>query len=376
VTYPAGPKCCGSCTGISARRTMNLSHGDQCGRVPWLGLPAIDTTRTDWVNFRDPVPLNETLNRSFGSARLVQTELRFNVDGVHMEVQASCFHMKNGVTRSKCTVVIRKDNGDGEWSITMEGPTRAVAKLRASLGFLHCYKKLLEVAGRGPPVNYVHVWAQESEWLKGLIDTAAEATADHNWPTLRHIQALDTLGAAGRSTQEEADESEEDAVVIAQPASSSTPQDPRVTPDPNFSLWGVYGPAWAASHAIPETVSAETAKIMVAAVRYHAPLYAVPNPRTKPETRIIPISQVRLALAREKRARKHDWSVYDDDALLNLFLADVKASDTAKHGGVKRYSRTTVDPARMYPLNAESDSAMQQRGEPCLVVRVHGQDII
>lgn len=108
---------------------------------------------------------------------------------------------------------------------------------------------------------------------------------------------------------------------------------------------------------------------MCAIARYRTPTYALPNVRTRPATKVVPLSALRLALRQAARDSSIDLDQYTDEEILQGFEDEVNPNDTAGHGRVARFSRTVLDLTMMRPT-AESRRLMQNVGEPCLVVRL------
>lgn len=166
ATFPVGPKCCGSCTGTRKDgRPMQSSHGVRCGRTPWLGIPAIDLKDMDWLGITNTSQLNEELNRAFGTARLVQHDIDDKCEGVVMHT-AFPNRVEDGQPVIVCQLRVVDTNGGNEWVTEMTANSKSLARLRAFMAFLHCYKTLLVKAAEGPPVSYPAVWQATLEELR------------------------------------------------------------------------------------------------------------------------------------------------------------------------------------------------------------------
>lgn len=420
ATFPEGPKCCGSCTGVLPDgRMMAAAHGCRCERLSWLGVPNIDPNNQTWLAITSPSRLNEELQKAFGTARLVENELPARVSGVSLEwsfEQRSDVHI--------CQVSMAKDEGRGQWIVRMSGPTRAVAKLRAQMAFLHCYARLLEVARDGPPVNYTRVWeiafnellraegshpAGEGDTCEVLADVLQLATsmAQQNMAL-----ALELANKHAESDGDSENASGNDSVAAAM---ASTPQPQCMPPglsqglDPGASAVAqdmshltVEGASRAAAHvqtfetgaaaevapnlregSIPDIwgaglivtvpVPLRATRSMCAVARYETDVCALPYQQTNPATKIVPVSELRIALDQDRRTWGLNLGAFSDDQLLNAFVAEAGQVDARAHGGVRRFGRTTLNSQTMYPADQRSRSSLQHRGEPSLVVRMKRQ---
>lgn len=159
TTFPEGSKCCGSCTGTHlGGRCMTLSHGSRCARAPWLGHPQVPVNPETWLAIDSPSALNDVLQSSWGTARLIEAELRGRVPSVNMVWE----HTTSGGTgesmkhHAKLSIVDSKNRR--MWKVCLSGANRKMAKMRSTMAFLQCYSELLKAAMAGEPVNYHHVW--------------------------------------------------------------------------------------------------------------------------------------------------------------------------------------------------------------------------
>lgn len=368
--FPAGAKCCGSCTGVRRDgRPMAAAHGPRCERVPWLGVPDLDTQAPTWLAITSPSQLNDEVNRAYGTARLVQNELPARAAGVSMEFFYRC-ELHDGVPANHCQITMTKSEGMGQWEVCMSGPTRAIARLRAQLAFLHCYKTLLEVAGKGQPVDYIATWLSTAEHLLHVekITTDWVERAADIWTG---AMKSDTAQSAPVSVPREAD-TQSDGGGATEPGSE--PGSPGVIRPPVTSgampsevplpdIWGS-GPTTVA-HA-----SWTASRAMCAVARHETNVCAYPNQPTSPITKIVAVSELRAALGRGKHTQRMNLGRYTDDELLDGFVAEANAADTNEHGGIRRFSRTTLETTVMHPADENSRSRMQTLGEPCLVVRM------
>lgn len=174
ATYPEGPKCCGSCTGVRIDgRPMQNSHGDSCHRQAWLGEPNVNTDAPGWFLITDASKLNEVLMSSYGTARLIERELAHRHAGVKLwwdvqEVPAS------GPTAAywRARLEVTKDQGQGSWTVEMCSKNRSVAKIRAQLAWLHCYKLMLDAAACGSPCDYIDLWVTAAANLAKAVHRA------------------------------------------------------------------------------------------------------------------------------------------------------------------------------------------------------------
>lgn len=344
---------------------MMLSHGGCCERLPWLGQPNIDTASTTWVDVQSTSQLNELLNDAYGTARLVESELDARTEGVTMQ-WLHYVKSEAGVSTLQCQLKVTKSTGDGYWSIQMAGPTRALAKLRAQMALLHCYQVLLKASSSGVPVDYEAVWQEAAQDLASKfapLDLPREPPSLPAQPAILAAPRVAVVAATvapvaepvGSVTSEHFGSSVEATQAYSVGASS-------------VDMWGpaadTYGNAW----PVPRATRA-----MSAVARYHTNVYACPVTQGWPETKMVPVTALRVALGlhmRSGRRRIHDCT---DDQLLDSFVAESRVDDTAAHGGVPRFGRTVLNASTMRPVN-EASRPLLTPGELCLVVRKKRQD--
>jgi len=406
--FPEGPKCCGSCTGHRHDgRPMEVAHGSRCERTPWLGQPNIDTAVSTWLGMLVPSQLNDVLNQAYGTARLVQSDLDGRLEGV--TIHWSCpTKWVDGMAVIQCQLEVTKGEGLGQWVITMPGPNRAIAKLRAQISFLHCYKVLLNAAQLGRPVDYIATWLTAAEGLAAAAETSATVAAAASalaanavdlWtpvsvPLTHGVAASGTGNAAvpaavaGAAVPAGRPDSLEQAQVQQLHAIQHQPPQPQApAAAAGAAVAGAAAAPAAASGSADIWGATATRPVMAnramyaggvpagfcAVARHETYVYALPNRATQPATKIVPVSALRVALGRDNRTRNPRANNYTDDQLLDGFLAESNAADTAGHGNVPRFGRTVLDPLTMSPVNADSRAAMQIPSEPCLVVRLKNQ---
>lgn len=349
--FPEGPKCCGSCTGVRRDgRPMKGPHGVRCSRTPWLGVPNSEVDSFAWLHISSVSMLNETVNQMYGSARLVQAELDARLDGMSMQWEHHDRPGQHG-TISDCILTVSKKSGAGQWAVEASGPTRKHAKLRAILGFLYCYKVLLEEAAGDKPVDYAAVWSEAADEVSG-------ATQVWSAPSTANGSAQPVVVAVMRSSGASSTDQEE-RVAPAAPAAEV----PAVA-NPRGNIWASAPPV-----SVPTQPRLKITRAMMAVARHHTPVYAVPNVATQPKTKYVPISALRLAMARISNGNTY-FNRFTDDEILNAFTAESAPADTASHGRVARFARDVLDPTRMRPVDEAAVALMQIAGEPCLVVRM------
>lgn len=171
--FPAGPKCCGSCTGSRKDgRCMDLAHGQRCRQKAWLGVPLDTILNASWLAETSPAMLNEIYQTVKGTTRL---DNKYGAQGMHVVLTVQ----RRG-TACVCVFALEADEAyQGErhspwlgdiWTVIMDGETLTVAKLRAKLAFLYCYKRLLDVAKLNIPTNYVQAWQDAREAIGATWD--------------------------------------------------------------------------------------------------------------------------------------------------------------------------------------------------------------
>lgn len=397
AVFPDGPKCCGSCTGVHPRgRSMAVAHGVHCERVPWLGVPVIDTKTSTWLAITSPATLNEVVQKASGTARLVDKELQARVAGVSIEWTVRIEH-KAGAAVNICQLTVTKSEGQGHWRVQMAGPTHAMAKLRATMAFLYCYARLLEVAREGKPADYGDVWVDSFMELTHAEEPCQKDEAPHDavqgvamalelaserehpdWdPEFDDSSegSSDSAGAAAAAAAEVV------AVKATPPPlgpgglNQFSPRTPLVKappPTPGAALIGAASvpDIWGDGTIVAAPGLLVATRAMCAVARYETKVYALPKQQTHPGTKIVPVNELRNVLGQDPRTRHMSLGVYTDDQLLNAFVAEARLADAQKHGNVWRFGRALLDPSTMCPADQSSRSSLQNRDEPCLVVRM------
>lgn len=367
--FPRGPKCCGSCTGKRRDgQPMALAHGSCCERQPWLGVPEIDTRSTEWLSLMSASQLNEELNKAKGTVSLVQKDINSRVAGVSIEW--ATHDRQYSTTVHYCRATLRKDEGHGQWTVCMSGPTKSIAKLRATMAVLHCYKTLLEAAEKNKPVDYDLEWLAAESELNSLAEThALKVELTGGLPLVSSQQASMSAGAtclrdSSHSEDDASDSSFEHIEIVAKPLPSATAAAGQ--PVPNI---------WAGAPPPPPPPHLNVNRAMCAVARYKVRVFALPHQQTIPATHIVPLSSLREALCRNRQTRMVNWEAYSDEYLADRFAALSTPADTAepRHGGVPRFRRSQVDVSVMRPANPESEASIQRVGEPCLVVRMKSE---
>lgn len=405
VVFPEGPKCCGCCTGlILSGRSMGAAHGKSCERVPWFGLPAINTADTAWLTIVCMSALNEAFQKAQGAARFGEKELQARVTGVTVEWSFSAVQnpRDDNAIAHLCEIVVTKSDGLGQWKVQMAGNSRKNARLRAMMAFLHCYMVTLEIAAKRLPVNYLDIWDESLNALHAK---------DPNWPppmmldcrtdlkVVAYESEAGTFGAVVEPGTESDDDSEcsgdgdgavasaaapqiGESAAIAQLSSSvgtftsltpaeaiANPWAPMLEPAQEAASAAAESDIWGDHPTVATPVPLKVTRSMCAVARHDVEVYALPIQQTNPGVKIVPVSELRAALWQDKRTRNTDFSVYADGELLDAFVAESNDADTKSHGGVQRFARTTLDTSAMRPADLHSRSSLQNRGEPCLVVR-------
>lgn len=393
VTYPDGPKCCGCCTGRKeSGKPMPVAHGNRCMRDPWLGTPNLAMDKK-WMSVICPSQLNELVHKAYGSARLVQNELDARDAGVTLQWSYPT-EWVGGAPVQMCHLDVVKNDETWQWSVSMSGPTRQTAKLRAQLAFLHAYNALLAAAADGPPVDYPQVWLAATEELAQIEADAAKVRQDKK----------------NAFADKEARTNQPDPwhVAFAARAEVQQPQPEPLAPagDGAPDMWGTAlapaypggcfvttttpGEIWGPGVAGLDGVAGQQAgqgsatwnrgvwrpqpgfvatRPMCAVARYETSVFAWPRTGTKPSTKIVPVSELRAALEGVRKPTLNLDDI-DDEELIRTFLRDLKPRDTKSHGGIPRFARALLDPSTMYPGSPHARSRMLVAGVPCLVVRL------
>lgn len=394
TTFPEGPKCCGSCTGVhSDGRKMAVAHGMRCGRTPWLGVPNVDEKKTAWLVTTSPAQLNEELQSAFGTARLVENDLRARVSGVSLEwaFQTEQESGKAGKVVHICHVTVTKAEGQGQWYVQMAGPTRSMAKMRATMAFLHCYARLLTLANEGQPIDYMDAWETAYNHLicKGYLVAGMSPVKG---PAVEELPIRAMALELANERKAESDESSEDSpdgddkeVFPVMPQQSQEPPGLKRSPGTpaGVQLTGAASSAaaqvpdiWGDGPIVVAPMDFKATRAMCAVARYATEVYALPIHPTRPGTKIVPVSELRKALSRDERTQGMNLSGLSIDQLLKAFTDEASLEDARKHGDVWRFGRTSLDTSTMYPANERSRSSLQNRGEPCLVVRMKRQAVV
>jgi len=353
---PPGNYCCGSCGGKKTNgQPMRCAHGKVCTRRPRLGRPRFNTLHLQgmywpWMAEDHKQTLVNMLDQVAGDVHIQKLETAYEVR-----------HYAS-VAVNVCTISM---SGAPGFVLQVVAPDRRLAQLRATIGFLYCYHRVLLATESTPPVDYAGVWASAAICLK--------EAGKNTFPQLQ--EGFDVVCVPSED-EDRGFVDEEPKPGAGTPAPSAGapapsglarpegPETPQTTnPGQPSSSRGIW-------ENIPNAPGPLTAtRDMKDVVRYRTRLYLDPIEQTEPAVKYVPVVEVRRALASEHRTRNTSLGAYTDEELINAFVREAKVRDTREHNGVERFKRVQVDVTTMRPHDNASANAISDV-MPLLAVRM------